>query len=256
MRGVMLLGLIQGLTEFLPISSSGHLVVMKFLFGVTSPGAGLEVALHVGTLFAVLWAYRRWLGAFLQQLRQGEREAWGLFLKLVVASIPAGLAGLLLQDMVGRFFTVGAVLVGWLMTSLLLWVTPGPAEGTRRLTEMTAGTAVLVGLAQALALWPGLSRSGSTIAMGRVTGLRPDDAAQFSFLLAIPTILGASVLEMPSLVRAPIPLFWLGLSALVAAITGAIAIQWVKGIVNRPTVWRGFGLYTALAALAVWIIGG
>lgn len=256
MGAILVLGVIQGLTEFLPISSSGHLVVLKVWFGVASPGAGLEVALHAGTLFAVLWAYRHWLSTFLVNLWRRQGGAWPLLMKLAVASVPAGLAGLLLQDVVSHFFSVGAVIVGWLATSLLLYITPSPGEGTRQLADMGLATALLVGLAQALALWPGLSRSGSTIAMGRVTGLKPDDAAQFSFLLAIPTILGASLLEAPALARAAIPISWLALSALLAAITGIVAIQWVQGIVNRPRLWRGFGLYTASAALVAWIIGG
>ncbi len=256
MGAILVLGVIQGLTEFLPISSSGHLVVMKVLFGVASPGAGLEVALHAGTLIAVLWAYRHWLATFLKNLWHRQGGAWPLLGKLAVASLPAGLAGLLLQEVLSRVFSVDAVIVGWLATSLLLYITPRPGEGTRQLADMGFGSALLVGLAQALALWPGLSRSGSTIAMGRVAGLKPDDAAQFSFLLAIPTILGASLLETPDLFRGAIPISWLVLSALLAAITGSVAIQWVKGIVNRPRLWRGFGLYTASAALAAWIIGG
>ncbi|WP_243239376.1 undecaprenyl-diphosphate phosphatase [Sulfobacillus harzensis] len=256
MRWVLALGVIQGLTEFLPISSSGHLVVLKAWFGVASPGAALEVALHAGTLVAVLWTYRQWLGTFIRKLVQRVPAAWRLFWRLALASIPAGMVGLALDEWVGRFFTVGAVILGWLGTSLLLFATPKPGEGERRMEDMGPAHALLIGLAQAMALWPGLSRSGSTIAMGRVCGLRPEDAARFSFLLAIPTILGASILEAPALVQASIPSVWLIISALLAAVTGAVAIQWVKGIVNRPRLWRGFGLYTALAALAAWFIGG
>lgn len=256
MGSILGLGVIQGLTEFLPISSSGHLIVLKAWFGVAAPGAALEAALHAGTLLAVFWAYRHWLASYLTRLWARDRSAWALMGRLALGSVPAGLVGLGLQDLVERYFTVEAVIVGWLATSVLLWVTPGPQEGARRLEQLGWGGALLVGGAQALALWPGLSRSGSTIAMARVVGLAPDDAAQFSFLLAIPAVLGASVLEVPSMLRSTLPMGTLAAAALLAAVTGAVAIQWVKGIVNRPRVWRGFGIYTAVVALSAWIIGG
>ena len=127
MWAVLGLGVIQGLTEFLPISSSGHLVVLKTLFGVASPGAALEVALHAGTLLAVFWAYRHWFVEWLGQLRAKERAAWDLMGRLVVGSVPAGILGLLLGEMVARYFTVEAVLLGWVATSVLLWITPKSA---------------------------------------------------------------------------------------------------------------------------------
>lgn len=246
----------QGLTEFLPISSSGHLIVLKTLFGVTSPGASLEVALHVGTLLAVFWAYRSWLGRFLGRLCSRDRKAWRTLGLLLWGSIPAGLLGLGLHAWLEPYFTAGAVVVGWCGTTVLLFLTPRPGDGVRSLEALGWRGALAIGAAQALALWPGLSRSGTTIAMARVVGLAPEDAAQFSFLLAIPAVLGATLLEAPHLMAGPLPLTALIFATLVAMVTGVVAIQWVKGIVNRPRIWRGFGVYTAAAALAVWIIGG
>lgn len=256
MWSVLGLGIIQGLTEFLPISSSGHLIVMKSLFGVSSPGAALEVALHAGTLVAVLWAYRHWIGQWARDLRARQRAAWQTLGALTVASVPAGLAGLFMGRLVEHFFIVPAVVVGWLCTALLLWAMPAPDKTDGLAGGMTWTRAILIGLAQALALWPGLSRSGSTIAMGRAVGLAPEDAARFSFLLAIPAVAGASLFEVPALADASLPGRDLAAGALLAAITGVIAIQWVKGLVNRPRAWRGFSIYMACAALAAWIFGG
>lgn len=256
MGSVWALGILQGLTEFLPISSSGHLIVAKTWFGVASPGAALEVALHVGTLGAVLWVYRHWLKTWLTALAKGEKAAVRLLARLIVATIPAGLVGFFLGDVVQAYFVVSAVVLGWLCTALLLWVTPAPQRGSIEIGGMSTVQAFLIGLAQALALWPGLSRSGTTIAMARTLGMRPDDAAQFSFLLAIPTVVGASVFELPAIRHATIPWHELLIGAVFALLTGVIAIQWMKGLVNRQRAWRGFSIYLALMAICAWMVGG
>jgi len=253
---VFLLGITQGFTEFLPISSSGHLIVMKAWLGVASPGAALEVALHVGTLMAIFWACRQWLFRWGRDLWRRDSQAWGVFSRLAVASVPAGIIGLLLGRLIENYFSLDAVIVGWLCTSLFLVITPGPLEGSGTLKRITFGQATLIGAAQALALWPGLSRSGATITMARILGIHPEDAAQFSFLMAIPAVLGASVVELPIILHSTIPGTILVLATLLAAISGVIAIKWVKGIVSRPGAWRGFAVYTTTVAVVAWIIGG
>lgn len=255
MWSVLGLGALQGLTEFLPISSSGHLIVLKTILGVASPGAALEVALHLGTLAAVLWAYRRWIGGWLKDLTAGRRTAWRLMGLMALASVPAAAAGLLLGHTVEQYFTVEAVAVGWLCTTILLWTTP-MGRGGQSLDEMRWWQVGMIGVAQALALWPGLSRSGTTIAMARAVGVRAEDAAQFSFLMAIPAVIGASFFEFGSMSHPGVPWTLLILAASLAAVTGAVAIQWVKGIVQRSRAWRAMGMYTAAAAVAVWLIGG
>lgn len=255
MWSVLGLGALQGLTEFLPVSSSGHLIVLKTILGVASPGAALEVALHLGTLAAVLWAYRRWIGRWLKELAQGRRAAWRLMGLLTAASVPAAGAGLLLGHVVEQYFTVGAVAVGWMCTTVLLWATPIGRSG-RPLEQMRWWQAAVIGCAQALALWPGLSRSGTTIAMARAVGVKGEDAAQFSFLMAIPAVVGASLFEFGAMSHPGVSWSLLILAALLAAVTGVVAIQWVKGIVQQSRAWRAMGIYTAAAAVAVWLIGG
>ncbi len=256
MWSLIILGALQGLTEFLPVSSSGHLIVLRTLFGMALPGATVEVALHAGTLASVLLYYRPWIAKWVRQLTRGERAAWRYFMRLTVASLPAGALGIGFGHVIEDYFTVSAAVIGWLLTAVLLWVMPSPKEDRQSTPSMGLLGYLLIGLAQGLALWPGLSRSGSTIAMGRAVGLDPEEAARFSFLMAVPAVLGALVFEIPSLRLSGIPWMDMTLAALVAAMAGLVAIQWVTRIVNHPHAWRGFAIYLVLAAVAVRIFGG
>ncbi|MCY0879829.1 MAG: undecaprenyl-diphosphate phosphatase [Firmicutes bacterium] len=254
---VVALGVTQGFTEFLPISSSGHLILLKTLFGVAASGAEWEVALHVGTLVAVLWIYRAWLRRWVRQLLCRDRDAWRLFAALAVASLPAGAVGMLLGRWIEQFFLLPAAALGWCCTAMLLWAAPvGERAAGRPLSEITLWQAWLIGLAQALSLWPGLSRSGSTIAMARILGIDGESAAQFSFLMAIPAVIGAALFEWPlSLTRNGVGIM-LSVGVLVAAISGAIAIQWVRKLMRHPWAWRGFSVYVAgLAIVSLWFGG-
>lgn len=200
------LGALQGATEFLPISSSGHLVVARALLGVAPPGASLETWLHLGTLVAVVLGYSGPLGAILRGLAPGgAARPRASLLALVVASVPAAVLGLLARNALeSTFNSPNAAAAGLLATSCLLtsllFVGRRPAEGADAgAGEPPApglGRALLIGIAQALALMPGLSRSGSTIVAGRWLGLSGSDAASFSFLLSLPAVLGAAVLEL------------------------------------------------------------
>lgn len=208
---LLFLALLQGLTEFLPVSSSGHLVLARALAGDPALGQSLtvEVALHVGTLGAVLVYFRRELGGLLRGiLRPGaappplagaERR---LVAYLLLATVPAGLAGVFLGDLVEEAFSrpalAGAML---LVTAAALWITRLLAEG--RLTESGLGPlrALLIGVAQSLALLPGLSRSGATLVTGLALGLEREAAFRFSFLLSIPAVSGAALLQTAHLAR-------------------------------------------------------
>lgn len=254
---VWLLGLIQGLTEFLPVSSSGHLVVMKYWFGVVSPGATLEIVLHLGTLLAILLAYRRDLTLWLKDLLQGGREAYRLLLWVLVATIPAGVLGYAFEDMVGQYFLPSVVVFGWIVTSILLWLTPPATESSfRTMLDLAWWEVLAVGCMQALALIPGLSRSGSTIFMGRTLRLKPEEAAGFSFYMAIPVITGAFLL---SWLHHPTQLWKTpdALSAMIiSAVAGLFAIKWVKNTLGHRGAWRKFGFYTCAMALLTWWLGG
>jgi undecaprenyl-diphosphatase len=162
----------------------------------------------------------------------------------------------LLGRWVENYFVVGAVLAGWLGTAILLWAIPQPSSQAVPLQSMSWTSAWLIGMAQALALWPGLSRSGSTIAMARMLDIDGPDAARFSFLMAVPAVVGATLFEIPQIHTSSVNLAVWGAGALIAGVCGVIAIQWITSIVNRPHAWRGFSVYLVTACAAVWIFGG
>jgi undecaprenyl-diphosphatase len=189
----MLLGLVQGLSEFLPVSSSGHLVMAQELMGIVQEGLAFEVAVHVATLVSVLVFYRRKVLALLLGALRGQADAWQYGLKLGVASVPAVLAVLLIGDFLeGQFEAPPMVGVYLMITGLVLlttrWTLPGATE-----TEISWKAALLIGCAQACAILPGISRSGSTVAAALALGVAPVAAAEFSFLMSIIAITGAAV---------------------------------------------------------------
>lgn len=179
----VILGLVQGLTEFLPVSSSGHLVIVSKLLGISEPHLPFDVLVHLATLVAVLIYFRsRLLKITKQQI-----------IILAVGTLPAVLAGFLIAPIIDQLFTSTAFVgFGLIITSAVLWTTRGQ-KGQGKLQTTKPRTAMLIGMAQAFAIVPGISRSGSTIAAGLNLGLQKDDAFFFSFLLAIPAILGAGL---------------------------------------------------------------
>jgi undecaprenyl-diphosphatase len=222
----ILLGLVQGLTEFLPVSSSGHLVVAEAAVGLRTPGVLVEVTLHVATLVAVAIVYWRRIAELAVGAARGERGAWTAIGLLVLASIPAGIIGVLLQDWFERVFDSRlAVGIDFLVTGFVLWSTRAVSAGTR--AQPSVGGATAIGLAQAVAILPGISRSGSTIAAGMWVGVDPVRAAEFSFLMAMPVIAGAAVLQLPELRQgaASVGVGPLVLSFFVALVSGVFAIR-------------------------------
>ncbi|NOT08383.1 MAG: undecaprenyl-diphosphate phosphatase [Gemmatimonadales bacterium] len=230
----LILGLVQGLTEFLPISSSGHLVLAERLVGYRPQGLFFEVMVHVATLISVLVAYWRRIVELLQGLLARSGEAWRYAGLLILASIPAALAGILLRDYFEATFHSMAAL-GWqfLVTALLLWSTRYAAP---RATEsrITAGRALLIGLGQAVAIIPAISRSGATIAAALWTRLNAEKAAEFSFLMSVIVIAGSGVLEARH-IPAGTELFSPGLvwAFLAAMVSGIYAIRFLVGLLRH-----------------------
>lgn len=194
----LLIGLVQGLTEFLPISSSGHLVLAEHLLGIEAQGVFLEVTVHVATLVSVVIVYRAKIAELIRDMVTGGKEGWWYVGLLLLASIPAGAVGILFRDYFERtFHSLPALGWNFLITAGLLWSTryavrrPPPAVESR----VSVLQAVTIGLAQAVAILPGVSRSGATIAAGLWGRLAPARAAEFSFLMSIIVIAGSGLLE-------------------------------------------------------------
>jgi undecaprenyl-diphosphatase len=246
---LLVLGVIQGLTEFLPLSSSAHLVFAQALLGISEQSLAVDVALHLGTLVAVLLVFRRDVARMLAELARGSgREV----LLLVVATLPAAVVGLAFEDEIEELFERPVfAAVGLLVTAGLLCA--GEWGRRRRTSEeqlerIPFGTALAIGCMQALAICPGISRSGSTIATALFLGVRPDRAARFSFLLSIPAVLGAVVLQLPDVDAAQLPggASGLALGAVVAGVVGWISLRWLLAFVSRGA-FAWFALYCACA---------
>jgi undecaprenyl-diphosphatase len=253
------LGIIQGLTEFLPVSSSGHLVLGRELLGLKPGGISFEIWLHLATLVAVVAA----LGSDIKRALAGilpgaekETAAFGrqLAVGTIVGTIPAVVVGLLFKDMVESAFTsVRLVGVDLLITAGILFVSRFFAGGT---SPLTPGRALAVGAAQALAILPGISRSGATLTAGLATGLSGVDAVRFSFILSIPAILGAVVLELPALASlgAASPA-GLAVGFVTAAASGYVAIRIVWRVMERGRLIV-FAPYCAVLGIVAVIWGG
>lgn len=237
-------GLVQGLTEFLPVSSSGHLVLIPALLGLDEPGLATSAVLHLGTLLAVVWFYRHDLAGLVREPRsEHSRRIWML---LLIGTIPAAIIGLTLDGPIEILFSEpGYVAIALIATGVLLAIGTAFPPGDRSLEQGRAGDAVVVGLAQALALIPGISRSGTTIIAGLAQGFDRVQAARYAFLLGVPSIAGAGFLEGLDLIdRGGFePSLLVGMA--VAAITGYLAIGALVRMLGRM----------GLAPFAIYCIG-
>jgi undecaprenyl-diphosphatase len=249
----LILGIIQGATEFLPISSSAHLVVSQALLGLESSGLLVEVVLHLGTLVSVLIYFRRDIGLLLRGFFQSGDEGKGARQEvgfLALATLPAVAVALTLNDVVEAAFE--EVIISGLMllvtTAVLVstkWV-KGEREG-----QLTWTKALVIGIAQALAILPGISRSGITIAAGLWLGLPSQAAARFAFLLAIPAILGAGLFKLQDVLGTGSQATAVLLVGFVAAaIVGYSVIAWLLRILRKGQL-HYFAGYTFLVALMV-----
>jgi len=254
----LLLGAIQGITEFLPVSSSGHLVLARTLLGVTLPGITFEIMVHLGTLLAVIIFFRgdiwRIIAALFGEVFGGSsrrrKGVWKnsesrLALLVFVGTIPATIVALLLRQRIEKAFgSPVLVSVAFLVTGLVLWRSEGAKKGRRREADLKLGDAVVIGIVQAVAIAPGLSRSGLTIAYGLKRRFDRSLAARFSFLLSIPAVGGAVVLDLSHVLKAKTTLPWpvIGAGALAAAITGLFSISITLRAVKTGS-FRYFALY-------------
>lgn len=257
----LILGLVQGLTEYLPVSSSGHLAIGSALFGVNGEDSlDFTIMVHVATVLStivILWREISSLavGTFSRQMNDEKRY----MLNIVISMIPVGIVGVFFKDTVEDVFGSGLLIVGLmlLLTAALLafayWAKPRTKE------NISLRDAFIIGLAQAVAVMPGLSRSGSTIATGLLLGNKKETIAQFSFLMVIPPILGEALLDVMKAVKGEeafgttdtLPLC-LGFAA--AFISGCLACKWMIDIVKRgKLVW--FAAYCALAGIITLIFG-
>ncbi len=256
----VVLGVVQGATEYLPVSSSGHLVLVPLWLGFQKGSFAFDVLVQLGTLLAVLIYFFRDLVDVTRHVVRGliERKPFGtpearFGWFVVVATIPAGVIGILLKDVFEEAFSSPRAAMGFLLlTAALLFAAEMFGKRARSDKVMTMPDAVVIGFAQALALFPGVSRSGSTISAAMLMGLDRESAARFSFVMSIPVMLGAGLLTIKDLVERPGALDAEGpiiaVGFVVSTVTGLAAIKWFLGYVkSRSLMW--FAAYCAVVGV-------
>jgi undecaprenyl-diphosphatase len=269
----IILGLVQGATEFIPVSSSGHLVLVPWLLGWSEPGLVFNTIVHWGTLVAVLaYFWRDWWALITAWLRGLFRQGWRdpdaprpeqrdrdrrLMWLLIVGSVPAAAIGFLLEDFFESLFGKPAwVSIFLLVTAGLLALSERLGQRTREISDLGWLDALLIGLGQAAAIAPGISRSGSTMAAGLFRGLERAAAARFSFLLATPIIFGAGLFKLLDLFDAPDPLAQvpaLAAGFVAAAVSGYLCIWGLLRYLQRGRLYI-FAVYCALAGTLCLVV--
>jgi len=248
----ILLGLVQGLSEFLPVSSSGHLLVFHHIFGITSEdNLTFIIVLNMGSLMPLLWVFRKDVWALINNPFQKMTAL------LIVATLPLIIMTLLFQDFIESMFHLVYFLpFGFVITGIALLLSDKLTKNDKVLSELRIKDAALIGLAQAFAVFPGLSRSGSTITASLARGLDRENAAKFSFLMSIPAAFGAIALRIGHMVSGRIllddlNLVNLGAGFITAAVSGYLAINFMLAIVKRAKL-KYFALYY-IFALAIFV---
>ncbi len=241
----IVLGLVQGLTEFLPISSSGHLVLFQRYFGLEEGVLTFDVLVHIGTLAAVFAVY--WKDIVSIMKKPWQRITW----LIIIATIPTGAMGFLFKDFFDQLYASGDSLgIEFIATGFILWFADRVRVRDKGVAEMTGFDAAFIGIMQGIAILPAISRSGLTIAGALFRGIDRETAARFSFLVSIPAIAGAALLDLNDVVRIGLPdgaglPFVIG--PVVAAVSGYYAIKFMIRLLQRGSM-RGFSYY-------VWVLG-
>jgi undecaprenyl-diphosphatase len=248
----LVLGILQGLAEFLPISSSAHLALAPWVFGWPDHGLAFDVALHVGTLIAVLWYFNQeWRNLAASAVRLARTRAASndedrRLVYLIVATIPGAIAGLLVEDYAESTFRNPRIIAPALMVmGVILWLVDRVAARDRSLSHMRWKDALLIGIGQMFALLPGVSRSGSTITTGRALKFSREAAAVFSFLMSAPITFAAIVLKVPDALRESGISAPLLVGVVASAVSGWLAISVLLKLVAR----RGYGIFAVYRLL-------
>jgi len=263
-----ILGIVQGLAEFLPISSSGHLALLQYFFGVESDSVLLfTVMMHVGTLVSVFIIYRKDIWALLKELcytikdlctgkgpRINANPMRRMGFMIIVATIPTAFIGLLFEDFFESLYaSIVAIAMGLIFTGIILLVAERMGRSDKGPMEMKWRHAIFIGIMQGIAICPGVSRSGSTLFGGLIAGLRREFAVEFAFLISIPSILGSVILEMPKAIAGGADASMIGpiiLGVILAMISGIVAIKAMIKVVTGKRLF-GFSIYVWLVAAAV-----
>ncbi|WP_373896237.1 undecaprenyl-diphosphate phosphatase [Virgibacillus natechei] len=256
----LFLGLVQGITEPIPISSSGHIIIARELFGIEARGLSFEIFVNFASLLAVLVIYRQSIYRlikngylFLTKQEEQAKSDFQFIIYLVIGTIPVGVVGLLFGDVIGEALSSTNV-VGYtlLITAVAIWMIRN-LKGRKNDGDLTSKDAIIVGLAQAVAVTPGISRSGASIVASMLVGMKQETALRFSFLLYIPVSLGTSILEIPEIIRDPnidalmIPYLIAFIAAFIATY---FALKWFINIMAKGNL-AYFSYYCVIVGILV-----
>ena len=237
----ILLGVIQGLTEFLPISSSGHLVIGNYLLDIKNNNILFEVMVHLGTLLAIIYYYKLELIKISKECINKDKQAINYVILILVATLPAVFVGLFFNSEVKSFYNINSVSYCLLITGVIIFSSKFSNQKSINLNYMNA---IIIGIGQAFAILPGISRSGITITIALLLGLNRSEASKFSFFMAIPIVIGAVVLEIMNIDKInQIHFINLILGAFSATIAGYLSISWLIKLINKLHFWK-FSFYT------------
>lgn len=250
-------GLVQGIGEFLPISSTAHLVLVPWLFGWQDPGVSFDVALHLGTAIAVIaFFFRDWIALFKAGFTKPKTQDGRLFWLIVLATIPGALFGIALDKYMESFRDAALIGVMLIVMGVVLYATDKFGKNTVSIKETGAKRSLLIGLAQVFAVIPGISRSGITISAGRLLGMTRESIAKFTFLMSAPIILGDALYHAKDMINTSIDALPFITAMLTAAVAGMLSIRFLLGYLKK----KGFGIFAwyrlALGALiiAIWLL--
>lgn len=253
---LLLLAVVQGLTEFLPVSSSGHLALVEHWLGISEEARlSVTVFLHFGTLLALLVYFREEIALMVRGVLKGEKEGLELLGYVVLANIVTAIIALLLEEKVEQaFVNTRSVALFLLATAILLFASEQMVKQKTTGQHMNWLRAIVIGAAQGLAVFPGLSRSGSTIAAGLICGLNREQAGRFAFVVGIPAMIGANLLEAKGIAEIQIGFASLFFAILTAFGVGLLAIHWtLRAVQSAKLSW--FSAYCILVAIIAWFAG-
>ncbi len=242
----IILGLIQGITEWLPISSSGHLVLAQYFFGIQQPLA-LDVMLHLGTLFVLFIFFRKELIELTLGILKRDKKAIKLLAMIIIATIPTALFGFFFRDFLESLFSNMLFTgLGFVITAVWIFISRFPEKKNKELNYMHA---FFIGCAQAISIVPSISRSGATIATGLLFGVKKEEAAKFSFIIAIPAILGAALLTLKDMAAITdiVPVM---IGTLTAAVAGYLSLSLLMSIIKKNKFYN-FAWYCLVLGLVV-----
>ncbi len=250
----VILGILQGLTEYLPVSSSGHLAIGSALFGIEGEeNLTFTIVVHVATVLStlvILWKEIDWIFRGLFKFQMNEETKY--VMNIIISMIPVGIVGLFFKDYVEEIFGSGLIIVGCMLLLTAVLLTYSYYAKPRTKEKISLKDAFIIGLAQACAVMPGLSRSGSTIATGLILGNKKENLAQFSFLMVIPPILGEALLSGMEIIKgasaadSEMSIGALAAGFIAAFVSGCIACKWMINIVKKGKLVY-FGIYCAIA---------